>query len=288
MKPILATCLLLAGLHFSNPILCFAADDGTLASAGKTAMWSGPKPHGPLKPFVLDMMGTPKKNDGTLDPPTIFHDTMEEITWHGHKAMRRIAATTNPGESEFTRWATVVFDEKSLLPYFTELRVADGRFVRHEFDGVHVTETRTGGDFRKPLSAGDKPGTVTSKFDLSEPAFAWAEGLGLPVLLALPLHDGLEGSVPVISKSPNGVLACFIGPCSVSRMTYRVVGKEEIAGISGKRVSSWKIYVPETDFFFWIACDDPRLEGVTWPRGTGTMTTGQSDARFSMGSIAKK
>lgn len=91
-------------------------------------MWSGPKPQGPLKPFVLDMMGTPKKNDGTSDPPTIFHDTLEKIDWHGQRAMRRSVATTKPGETEFTRWAILVFDEKTLLPYSTEFRVADGRF----------------------------------------------------------------------------------------------------------------------------------------------------------------
>jgi hypothetical protein len=71
-------------------------------------------------------------------------------------------------------------------------------------------------------------------------------------------------------------------------MSYRVVGQEEIDGLSGKRVLTWKVYVPETDFYFWIACDDPRLEGVTWPRGTGTITAGQSDARFTMGPIVTK
>ncbi|GEM_PF-4036331 len=251
-------------------------------------MWSGPKPHGPLKPFVLDMMGTPKKADGALDPPTVFHDTLEKIDWHGHKAMRRIAATTRPGETEITRWSTVVFDEKTLLPYYTEFRVADGRFSRHEFEGVHVTETRTGGDFRKPLSPGEKPEITTTKFDLSEPAIAWHEGVGLPVLLGLPLREGLEGSVPVITGAPSGMSACFMGPCYVARLTYRVVGKEKIDGISGTRVLTWKVYVPETDFFFWIACDDPRLEGVTWPRATGTTTAGQPDARFSMGPLVKK
>jgi hypothetical protein len=261
---------------------------GSFMVSGQTANWSGQKPKGPLKPFVLDMVGTPKKPDGALDPPTIFHDTLESIDWHGHKAMRRIAATTKPGETEFTRWSTVVFDEETLLTYYTEFRVSDGRFVRHEFDGVYVTETRTGGDFRTPLSPGEKPETVTAKFEMSEPAIAWHEGAGLPVLLAVPLREGFEGSVPVITGTPTGMGACLIGPCYVGRMTYKVVGKEEIVGISSKRVLTWKVYVPETDFFFWIACDDPRLEGVTWPRRTATMTAGQSDARFSMGPIAKK
>lgn len=251
-------------------------------------MWSGPKPQGPLQPFVLDMVGTPKKSDGTLDPVTTFHDTLERIDWQGHKAMRRIAATTRPGETEFTRWATVVFDEKTLLPYLTELRIIEGAFVRREFDGVHVTETRTAGGFRKPSSPGLKLETESAKFDLSEPAFAWAEGVGLPVLLALPLRDGFEGSVPVISGSPSAVTPCLAGPCFVTRMSYHVVGKEEIMGISGKSVLTWKVSVPETRFFFWISCENPRLEGVTWPRSAGTMTAGQADAVFSMGPLAKK
>ncbi|MBZ5720416.1 MAG: hypothetical protein LAO03_08540 [Acidobacteriia bacterium] len=282
MKRTLATFLLLAGLCSSSAALAFAA------ASGENPMWTGARPQGPLKPFVLDMVGTPKKSDGSLDPATTFHDTMDKVSWHGHKAMRRIAATTKPGETEFTRWATVVFDEKTLLPYYTELRASDGRFVRREFNGIHVKETRTAGDFRQPLPAGQKAETVTAKFDLSEPAFAWAEGVGLPVLLAVPLHDGFEGSVPVISGSPSVVTPCLIGPCFVARMTYHVVGKEEIAGISGKPVLTWKVSVPETQFFFWIACDDPRLEGVTWPRSAGAMTAGQADAVFSMGPIVKK
>ncbi len=95
-------------------------------------MWSGPKPQGPLKPFALHMVGTPKKIDGTLEPEAMFHDTMEKVTLHGHKAMRRIAATTKPGETEFTPWSTVVFDEKTLLPYFSEFRISDGQLLRHD------------------------------------------------------------------------------------------------------------------------------------------------------------
>jgi hypothetical protein len=169
--------------------------------ARERLLWSDPKPHGPLDPFVLDMVGTPRKRDGNLDPVATFHDTLEEITWHGHRAMRRIAATTKPGETEFTRWSTVVFDESTLVPYYTELRLSEGVFVRREYDGVHVKETRTAGDFRTSPHPGSKLEIVTSKFDLPEPAFAWAEGVGLPVMLALPLREGLDGTVgPIVKK----------------------------------------------------------------------------------------
>jgi len=252
----------------------------SFAAPAQTSLWSGPKPHGPLKPFVLVMMGTLRKDDGTLDPPITFHDTLEKIRWHGHKAMRRVAATTLPGAKEFTRWSTVVFDERTLLPYYTELRRIDGAFMRREFDGVHVKETRTGGDWRKPLAPGSRPEIATSEFDLSEPAFAWAEGVGLPVLLVLPLSDGFEGAVPVISGDRSAVAPCFTGPCFVVRMTYRVIGREEITGISGKLMRIWKISVPETGFIFWISCDNPRLEGVTWPAFQG-------GGRYSMGPAVK-
>jgi hypothetical protein len=298
-KRTFVTVLLLAALHSSGTVLSFAAGNpsprpaakmggGALAASGETPLWSGRKPQGPLKPFVLDMVGTPKKSDGTLDPATTFHDTLEEITWHGHKAMRRIAATTKPGETEFTRWSTIVFDEKTLLPYYTELRLAEGVFARREYDGVHVKETRTAGDFRTLPQPGSKLQTVTTRFDLPEPAFAWAEGVGLPLLLALPLREGFEGSAPVISGSPSAVTPCLAAPCFVARISYRVIGKEKIAGISGKQVLTWKVSVPETRFFFWISCDHPRLEGVTWPRSAGVMTKGQADAVYSMGPIVRK
>lgn len=255
----------------------------SFVSSGETPLWTGTKSHGPLKPFVLDMMGTLTKDDGTQDAPVTFHDTLERIDWHGHKAMRRIAATTMPGGTEFVRWAVVVFDEKTLLPYYTEWRKADGAFVRREFDGVHVSETRNAQDFRSPVSPTPKPQleTKTLKFDLPEPAFGWIEGVGLPVLLAVPLKEGFEGSVPVISGDPSKIVPCFAGPCFVGRMSYRVIGQEEITGISGKPVGTWKISVPETNFTFWIARDNPRLEGVTWP---GPPTGG----RYSMGPVVKK
>jgi hypothetical protein len=299
MKRILATSLLLAGLHSSAAFLLRAEenaptgsavnlDDGISAAGGGASMWSGPMPQGPLKPFVLDMVGTPKKNDGNLDPVTTFHDMLEETTWHGQNAMRRIAATTKPGETEFTRWATVVFDPKTLLLYYTELRLVEGAFVRREYDGVHVKETRTFGNFRHAMTPGYKLETVTTQFDLAEPAFAWGEGSGLLVLIALPLRKGLTGSVPVISGSVSRVTPCLTGPCSVARITYRVLGKEEILGLSGKLVRTWKVSVPETHFLLWIACRNPRLEGVTWPRSAGVMTKGEPDALYSMGPIMKK
>jgi len=250
----------------------------TVTASAQTSLWAGPKPRGPLKPFVLDMMGTLRKDDGAVGPPITFHDTLEKTRWHGHRAMRRVAATTMPGGTEFARWSVVVFDERTLLPYYTELRRADGAFMRREFDGVHVKETRTAGDYRKPLhlAPGTKPETVMLRFDLSEPAFAWAEGVGLPVLLAAPLRDGFAGSVPVISGDRSAVMPCFTGPCFVHRLTYRVMGREEITGISGKPTRTWKISVPETGFTFWISCENPRLEGVTWPafQGGGTFSMG--------------
>ena len=254
---------------------------GGASLQAQTPVWSGPAPHGPLQPFVLDMMGTLKKDDGSMDPPVTFHDTLEKIDWHGHKAMRRIAATTPPGGTEFVRWSTIVFDEKTLLPYYTEWRKADGAFVRREFDGVRVKERRTAADFRAALPPEKKEETVTSNFDLAEPAFGWIEGVGLPVLLAVPLREGFEGSVPVISGSASAVVPCFTGPCYVIRMSYRVVGQEEFTGLSGKPTKTWRVAVPESRFTFWISCDKPRLEGVTWP---GPATGGT----YSMGPITKR
>src|SRR5437868_5770860 len=243
---------------------------GVAASAGPASLWAGPKPQGPLKPFVIDMQGNPVGRTGADGPPTIFHDTMERVRWHGHEALRRVAATTDPGGTEFTRWADLIFDEKTLLPYRSEWRRADGSFVRHEFDGVHVKETRK--------TAGAAP-EITAAFDLPEPAFAWSEGVGLPILLALPLREGVEGSAPVISGDPSSIVPCTQAPCFAARMSYRVVGQETITGISNKPTPTWKVWVPGSAFTFWIATADPRLEGVNWPRPGGM---------FSMGPVVKR
>jgi hypothetical protein len=221
-----------------------------------------------LKPFVIDMVGALTPDNGGPAPPSVrFHDTLTETTWRGHKAMRRETATTLPGGTEFFRWATVIFDAKTLLPYYSEYRRSDGLFLRREFDGLHVKETRTVTDVLKspPLNPAERREIVTSDFVLPEPAFTWIENTGLPILLALALREGLEGSVPVISGDKSLMKPCTAGPCFILRMSYHVSGPETITGMSGKLVRTWKICVPETQFFFWIACDRPQLEQVTWP-----------------------
>lgn len=256
----------------------------TLSSStmlAQSGLWSGPKPQGPLAPFVLDMVGTPDGSQTSDGKSITFHDTLEKVDWHGHRALKRVAATTKPGGTEFVRWSTVVFDEKTLLPYYTEWRRSDGLFLRREFNGLHVKESRTPGAFTQapPVAPGTTLDVTNAEFDLPEPAHAWLEGVGLPVLLALPLHEGFEGSVPVISGDQSSIVPCAAGPCFVTRMSYRVEGEETITGISKKPTKTWKISVLESKFVFWIAKDHPRLERVTWPGVGGMFTMGPMQER---------
>jgi hypothetical protein len=243
---------------------------------------SGEPPRGPLEPFVIDMMATHHPDSGIPIAPILFHDTMERVRWHGRDAMKRETATTLPGGTEFVRWATVIFDATTLLPYFSELRRKDGLFLRREFDGVHVKEKRSTKDFVKtpPLPPGETVESRSAEFDLPEPGFTWIENTGLPILLALPLRHGLQGSVPVISGDRATMKPCLEGPCFILRMSYRVLGAEEMAGFSPDPVPSWKISVPETGFTFWIAETKPRLVQVYWPGPGGNGT-------FSMGPVQR-
>jgi len=260
IAPSAAALLLLGSVAWAEP------------PTGAMPLLRGPAPQGPLKPFVIDMVGTLAPDAGPAPPPILFHDTLEDTIWHGHKATRRETATTMPGGQEFVRWAVVIFDAKTLLPYYSEYRRADGLFLRHEFDGLHVKETRSSADVAKAprVAPGEKIDVVTSEFDLPQPGFTWLENTGLPILLALPLRDGFAGSVPVITGDSSKMQPCLVGPCHVLRMSYQVKGQEVITGISGKPVRTWKVWIPETRFTFWIACDEPRLEGVTWPGPGGT------------------
>lgn len=136
--------------HIENQ---FVAAKNAMASARSgpaTPLITGDSPRGPLRPIVIDMVATHKPDNGPPVPPIIFHDVLENLTWHGHKATRRTTATTKPGGTDFVFWATVIFDAKTLLPYCSEYRREDGVFVRHEFNGVHVKETRTEKPLRSP------------------------------------------------------------------------------------------------------------------------------------------
>jgi len=250
------------------------------APSGTAPYITGDPPRGPVKPFVIDMVARLQPDTGPGLPPIIFHDVLVNMRWQGHKATRRTTATTRPGETEFYMWATVIFDAKTFMPYYSEYRRRDGVFVRHQFNGLHVTETRTIKELKSPaVGAGEKLGTVTSEFDLPEPAFTWIENTGLPILLSLPLRQGFSGSVPVISGERDTLAnnkPCTVGPCYVRRMTYHVIGAEDVKGISRVPVHSWKVSVPDTGFTFWIACKNPRLIQVNWPgpKHNGTFSMG--------------
>ncbi len=238
------------------------------------------KPKGPLKPFTIYMMAVA---DTGVQRPVYFYDVMKDTVWDGHKATKRETATTMPGEKKYVRWATVVFDAKTLLPYFSEYRRLDGIFLQHIFDGLHVTEIKNCDDIlTTPRRAeGARPDTITTQSDLKGPAYTWLENSGLPVLLSLPLQPGFQGSVPVISGDSLTMRPWTHGPSYILPMTYRVTAKERIKGLSGKTVWAWKVWIPETKFWFWISCKNPRLEGVTWPSLNGNV-------RFTMKRVEEK
>ncbi len=232
-------------------------------------------PQGPLKPYVMDMAAILKPDSGPVPAPRRLGDKLEETTWNGHKALRR-ESTSIAADGTVVRWEITISDAKTLLPYYSEWRRADGLFLRREFDGLRVKETRTSLDVLKAprLAPGAQVDMLTKEFVLPESAYDWLGGAGLPILLALPLRDGLEGSLPVISGDGTKMAPCTAGPCFVLRMSYHVSGPEVVKGISGTPVRTWKISVPDQRFTFWITCDNPRLEQVTWPGPNGTFSMG--------------
>lgn len=224
-----------------------------------------------LKPSVMHMKAVPDPDTVKSSQAVYFYDTLNYITWHGRKALKRETATTLPGDTNFVAWATVIFDPVTLLPYLSEYRRIDGTFIKHEFDGTKVTETKNCVDYlktprREPGAVAD---TIVTHYVLPVPAFTWLENSGLPILLASPLRRGFKGSVPVISGDSSKMFPWTSGSCYVLRMSYQVMGKEKIMGLSGKEVKAWKVWVPETKFWFWISCRNPRMEGVTWPALNG-------------------
>jgi hypothetical protein len=256
------------------------------AASAQTAAAPTVRPRGPLRPFAIDMMAVQESGGaGAPRPPNRFHDALEEITWRGHPALKRTTATTAAGVTELVRWEIAIFDVNTLPPYHSEWHRQDGLFLTREFDGVRVTETRTATDVLRspPVAPGTPRDPVRSDFTLSEPAYDWIGGEGLPILLGLPLRNGLDGSLPVITGGAGGstpfgegtASICTAGPCVVGRMTFHVSRPELITGLSGSPVRAWKIWVPDTRFTFWIAADapaGPRLEQVTWSRDGATFS----------------
>ena len=100
------------------------------------------RPHGPLKPYAMEMIATLKPDTGAAPLPRRFSDKLEETTWRGHRAMRRESASSGAGGATFVRWEINIFDAETLMPYSSEWRRADGLFLKREFDGEDVTQVR--------------------------------------------------------------------------------------------------------------------------------------------------
>jgi hypothetical protein len=224
-------------------------------------------PKGPLKPFSIMMEAVMQPDTGTAPPRRRLGDKFELTTWKGHQALRRESTTIAADNTTVVFWEITYSDAKTLLPYYSEWRRRDGLFIKREFDGLNIKETHTTANpFSSPrIQPGTPIDSTTISYTLTRKTYDWLGGAGLPIVMGLPLHEGLAGSIPTLSGDSTEVTQCVTGPCYVADLTYNVAGQETVTGLSGHPVKCWKVVDPGRQFTFWIACDDRHLEQVTWP-----------------------
>ncbi len=230
-----------------------------------------PPAAGPLVPYEHVLTISTTSVSGQAELAALWKDKLEPATWQGHAAFRREQANTRPGGTDYVGWFTNVFDTATFQPYFSEHRRKDGLFVRYEFDGLHVRETKSKLDVNSaPRTPPGTPiETVTREFTLSEPVYDYFGGTFGVVFTGIPLRAGLQGSFPALSFSSDG------SPV-VTRVKYRVSGPENVRNDDCTPVSAWKI---ETDadadnpvYVYYVTCQTPRVQRLAYRQDDSTVT----------------
>ena len=256
-------------LQSALPLLVFTFFADVVGSAaGEIA--ATPRARGPatLYDHVFDVVLT--ADAGAAPPAAHWRDSVVATTWRGRDALRREQANTRPGKTEYVGWTTNIFDPVTFLPYSSERKRKDGLFVRWEFDGLKVTETKTVLDLNSapPTPPSTKLETSTRTFTLPEPVYDYFGGLYGALFSGMPLQAGLDGSFPALA---------FAGSApTIVRVHYRVSGPEKVTADDGTKVDAWKIETDADDqnpvYSYWVTVQSPRIQRVAYRQGAGLLT----------------
>ena len=158
--------------------------------------------------------------DGRVAPQGVWSDHLQWTTVDGKQVLLRVQGTTFVTGSSNAILNT--FDPKTLAPIKSELHNIDGTIVRRTFDGTHVTSVTL---------ANAKDTKAPDAAELAQPVYDFNGGMYGILLAALPLKEGLSGTLPAIGDNGTNLTA----------EPFVVLRQEDVeAGARGK-VKAWVV-----------------------------------------------
>ena len=193
--------------------------------------------HRHLQPYENVWRYTATLPNGTLKVQGLWTDRAELIEKDARGFMRRVQGMTYV--NGLTSSQINVFDPATMVPASSEVHRIDGTWLRREFNGLTITETRG----TSPI---DTVGVQTT-FGVPMQVFDFWGGMYGTLLAALPLSPGYAGTVAAIDEfDPKYKPASF-----------RVVREEDLMAGKMGRVHAW--VVESEGMTFWISANAPYI-----------------------------
>jgi len=173
-----------------------------------------------LKPYDNAWLYTVKLPDGQVRTQGIWSDHVQWTTVDGRRRMLRVQGT-----SFVTGASNVmlnVFDPATLAPVSSEIHNIDGTIFRRAFDGVHVASVEL---------ANAKDSTPPRRTELPEPVYDFNGGMYGLLMAALPLAEGLKGTIPAIADRD----------ATPTAEPFEVLREEEVAAGARGKVRAWVV-----------------------------------------------
>ena len=194
-----------------------------------------------LQPYDNAWLYTVKLPDGQVRTQGIWSDHVQWTTVDGRKRMLRVQGT-----SFVTGASNVmlnVFDPATLAPVTSESHNIDGTIFRRTFEGAHVASVDL---------ANAKDSKEPRQSTLPEPVYDFNGGMFGLLMAALPLTEGLKGTIPAIADHEP----------SLSTEPFEVLREEEVAAGSRGKVRAWVVDSAKPGKYtmrFWVTKAPPYI-----------------------------
>ncbi len=194
-----------------------------------------------LQPYNNAWFYSVKLADGSTRPQGIWSDHLQWMTVNGKREMLRVQGT-----SYVTGASNVilnVFDPRTLAPIVSEAHNIDGTILRRTFRGAHVTSVLL-------AKAGDT--TAPQASDLPEAVYDFNGGMYGILIAALPLAEGLKGTLPAIGDRDM----------APSAQPFEVLRQEEVRAGACGRVKAWVVESARPGQYtmrFWVTKTAPYI-----------------------------
>jgi len=173
----------------------------------------------------------------------MWTDELKDETVGGRKLLKRMQTADYAKYGLMTTYVNV-FDPKTMAPVMQEFKRSDtGEFAHREFERATVKYNRKSTEQAAP---------DIGELKLQTPIFDYNGGMFGVLLAALPLQEGLKGTLPTLSEDRD----------ELEWVTFSVGKQELVEAGPGKQVMAWPVdtvanYANQSHSIFWVTKEAP-------------------------------